>query len=125
MSIESYYKSGYTIKRVTNVPDGAGAYTEQLADVVSTYGRLRPLSGNEILANEKLNYRTTHRFYCPVIDVKPEDKIYDSNSEKFYEVKFIKNPMEMDSHLEVDCEYLEDYQELDSISMDNSEIVSS
>ncbi len=119
MSIDSYYKSGYTIKRVTSVDDGAGSYTEQLSDLVSTYGRMRPLSGNEILANEKLNYRTTHRFYCPVIDIKPEDKIYDSTSEKYYEVKFIKNPMEMDSHLEIDCEYLQDFNPIDFIVMDN------
>lgn len=125
MSIDSYYKSGFTIKRVTNVDDGAGSYTEQLSDLVSTNGRMRPLNGNEILANEKLNYRTTHRFYCPVTDIKPDDKIYDTTSEKYYEVKSIKNPMEMDSHLEVDCEYLEDYQALSTLTMDNSEIVSS
>lgn len=125
MPIDSYYKSGFTVKRVTNVDDGAGSFTEQLSDLVSTYGRMRPLNGNEILANDKLNYRTTHRFYCPVIDIQPEDKIYDATSEKYYEVKSIKNPMEMDVHLEVDCEYLEDYQTLSSIVMDNSEIVSS
>lgn len=125
MPIDSYYKSGFTVKRVTNVDDGAGSFTEQLSDLVSTYGKMRPLSGNEILANDKLNYRTTHRFYCPVIDIKPEDKIYDSTSEKYYEVKSIKNPMEMNVHLEIDCEYLEDYQTLSSIVMDNSEIVSS
>lgn len=125
MSIDSYYKSGFTIKRVTNVNDGAGSYTKLLSDLIATYGRMRPLSGTEILANEKLGVITTHRFYCPIISVRPDDKIYDSNSDKFYEIKFIKNPMEMNDHLEVDCEYLEDYQVLDSISMDTSQIVSS
>lgn len=110
MGIESYLVSGYEIKRVTKVDDGAGSWTEQLAKVSDTVGRLRPLNGNEILANEKLNLITSHRFYCPVIDVNEGDYIYDTVKSWLFEVKFIKNPMQMDEHLEIDCLFKKDHQ---------------
>lgn len=106
MSIDSYYKSGYMIQRPVSTVDAGGAPIESFSDLTSTYGRLRPLSGNEILANEALGLKTSHRFYCPVLDVVEKDRIYDSNKSKTYEIKFVKNPMEMDSHLEIDCELI-------------------
>lgn len=103
MGIESYYVSGYEIQRATGVDDGAGSSTETLNKVSAISGRMRPLTGNEILANEKLNLITTHRFYCAITDVREGDYIYDSVKDKLYEVKFVKNPMEMDVHFEIDC----------------------
>lgn len=110
MGIESYLVSGYEVQRVTKIDDGAGSYTEQRNKVNDTNGRMRPLSGNEILANEKLNLVTSHRFYCPIQDVTEGDYIYDTVKDKFYEVKFVKNPMEMDDHLEIDCLFKKDHQ---------------
>lgn len=107
MPVESYYKSGYMIKRAVNTNDGGGVVIQTFSDLVATYGRMRALTGTEILANEKLGLVTSHRFYCPVIDVEEKDRIYDSNKSKTYEIKFVKNPMEMDSHLEIDCELID------------------
>lgn len=103
MGIESYYVTGYEIQRATNADDGAGSFTETLNKVSDITGRMRPLTGNEILANEKLDLITTHRFYCAITDVLPGDYIYDSVKDKTYSVKFVKNPMEMDDHFEIDC----------------------
>ena len=103
MGIGSYLVSGYEIYRPTDVDDGAGSSTEQLIKLADTQGRMRPLTGNEILANEKLNLITTHRFYCAITDVREGDYIYDSVKGKYYEVRFVKNPMEMDDHFEIDC----------------------
>lgn len=111
MGIETYWVSGFEIKRVTKVDDNAGSYTEQLSKVSDTVGRLRPLSGNEILANEKLNLITSHRFYCPVIDVNEGDYIYDTVKPRLFEVKYVRNPMDMDEHLEIDCLFKKDHQE--------------
>lgn len=102
MGIESYYVSGYEIHRPANGVDPGGSVTESLNKIADTVGRMRPLNGDEILANEKLNLITSHRFYCPVTDVVAGDYIKDTVKNQLYEVKFVKNPMEMDDHLEVD-----------------------
>jgi hypothetical protein len=106
MPIDSYYKPGYTVKRPVESNDGGGVIVLTFADLVNSSGRMRPLTGTEILANEALGLKTSHRFYCPVIDVVEKDRIYDSNKSKTYEIKFVKNPMEMDDHLEIDCELI-------------------
>lgn len=106
MPIDSYYISGFIIKRPVETNDGGGVMVLSFSDLLTTSGRMRPLTGNEILANEALGLKTSHRFYCPVIDVNEKDRIYDSNKNKTYEIKFVKNPMEMDDHLEIDCELI-------------------
>lgn len=106
MPIDSYYKSGFTIKRAVNTVDAGGSPIETFSDLSITYGRMRPLNGTEILANEALGLKTSHRFYCPVIDVVEKDRIYDSDRNKTYDIKFVKNPMDWDSHLEIDCELI-------------------
>lgn len=111
MGIESYFRPGFDVKRVIKVDDTAGSWTEELSKVSDLNGRLRPLTGTEILANEKLSLITSHRFYCPVADVVEGDYIYDTVKEKLYEVKFVKNPMEMDDHLEIDCLFKKDHQD--------------
>jgi len=107
MPIDSYYRSGFTIKRATLLNDGGGVMVKTFIDFASTDGRMRPLTGNEILANEKIGLKTSHRFYCAVNNAIEADRIYDSVYQKTYEIKFIKNPMEMDDHLEIDCELID------------------
>lgn len=106
MGINDHYISGFIIKRPvqTNVN---GIATETFSDLSEVNGRMRPLTGNEVLANEKLGLKTSHRFYCDVIDAEERDRIYDSNKIKTYDIKFVKNPMEMDHHFEIDCELLD------------------
>ena len=108
MPIENFYKSGYTIKRPITTIDSGGSPIETFSDFITASGRMRPLTGNEILANEKLGLVTSHRFYCAVIDAEEKDRIYDSNTGNTYEVKFVKDPMEMRHHLEIDCKLIEE-----------------
>lgn len=105
--IDKYYGEGFKIKRQSLQDDGGGVSVPVFTDVMDVSGRLRPLTGNEILANERIGLRTTHRFYCDVISVIPTDRIYDSNSSSSYDIKFIKNPMSMNHHLEIDCELVD------------------
>lgn len=106
--ISDYYKTGFIIKRPIVTIDSGGSLIETFSDFIFTSGRMRPLSGNEVLANEKLGLVTSHRFYCAVIDVEVKDRIYNSNTDDTYEIEFIKDPMEMGDHLEIDCKFLED-----------------
>lgn len=113
MPIENFYKPGYTIKRPILSIDSGGSPIETFSDFITASGRMRPLTGNEILANEKLGLVTSHRFYCAMIDVEEKDRIYDSNTENTYEVKFVKDPMEMGDHLEIDCKFIEELSPAD------------
>jgi head-tail adaptor len=105
--IEDYYRSAYTIMRPINTVDSGGSPIETFSDLISISGRMRPLNGSEILTNEKIGIKTSHRFYCGVIDVVEADRIYDGLNLKTYEIKFIKNPLEMNDHLEIDCELID------------------
>lgn len=107
MPIGSFYTAGFKIKRQSLQNDGGGVFSPVFTDYLNITGRLRPLTGNEILANERIGLKTSHRFYCDVISVIETDRIYDSSSSKSYDIKFIKNPMGMNHHLEIDCELID------------------
>lgn len=97
---------GYVIKRPTvSNEDGILKETDVVVALVS--GRMRPLSGNEMIKNEKMGYTTTHRFYCDVVEIQPMDSIYDSVKNITYAIKLIVNPMEMNEFLQIECEYRE------------------
>lgn len=102
--IQDFYTKTFEIKRLTQTNDN-GILTENLTTHLTIKGKMRSLTGYEILQNEKLNYTTTHRFYCDVYDIKNTDKIYDLSENKMYDIKSIRNPFEINRHLEIDCEY--------------------
>jgi hypothetical protein len=107
-AIARFFVTGFQVKRPTRTPDNKGSWTETTSTVVTTEGRLRQLTSNEILANEKIGIVSTHRFYCPVIDVRALDYIYDSNTLKTYKVTGTpNNVMNMDRFLQVDCQIKE------------------
>lgn len=99
--IEDYFTPGWEIQRPTTQNVG-GIAKDTYSTVATIDGRMRPLTGNEIFQNEKNNYKTTHRFYCGIHDIKSDDRIHDSVLNLTYEVELIKNPMSMDDHLEID-----------------------
>lgn len=103
--IQDYFLPGFEIKRATQTSNG-GIVEESYSTIATVEGRMRPLSGSEIMRNEKNNYITTHRFYCNVIDLNENDVICKDG--KTYEVKLKVNPMEMNEFLQVDCECKED-----------------
>ena len=108
MPINDLYNSGYIIKRPTNVSDGAGSTTPGLTVVCTTDGRMRQLNGNEVIANDKLGQQTSHRFYCPIIDLKFLDRILNPTDNKYYEVRLVNNPWDANEFLQADCIYKEE-----------------
>ena len=90
-----------------------GGIVEKTYSVAMTIeGTMRPLSGNEIITNEKLGYKSTHRFYSDIYSIETNQLIRNVGNQKVFEIRNIKNPMEMDHHLEVDCEYNPDLQSI-------------
>ncbi|HYX06835.1 MAG TPA: hypothetical protein VE912_08900, partial [Bacteroidales bacterium] len=74
-------------------------------------GRLRDLSGSEVIVNEKKGYTTTHRLYCSTSeDITELDVIYDVADDLYYEAEVIRNPMHLNDHLEIDLQFHRDKQ---------------
>ncbi len=112
--ISAHYDREFEIKRPVTTSNG-GLVSVVYQTIATIRGKLRPLSGNERHYNEKNNYETTHRLYCDVMDIRAEDKIIDLTNGRVYDVKYIKNPMELDRYLMVDCKWIEEHEVIETI----------
>lgn len=103
MVIEDYYNQALELHRVTKMNLGGGSFKDQFTKVNNIKGRLRPLSGNERYIDHQKQKEVNYRFYCdydPNIDEK--DILIDPTNNNSFEISFIKNPMQMNQHLEID-----------------------
>ena len=101
--INDYYLPGFQILSYTEVNDG-GIAIKTHSVIMEIAGRMRPLSGNEMVTNEKLGYKSSHRFYCDIAEINNTHILRDPDG-RIYDIKYVKNPMEMNHHLEIDCNY--------------------
>ena len=100
MSIERFFEDGITYKVPTITRDAAGGNIETLGAAVALRGRIRPMTGNEVLAAEKLNTISSHVVYClPEANLTVTCHVYYGGDH--YLVKYIKNPMNYSRHWEV------------------------
>ncbi len=103
MSIETFYSQEFTISRPTISRSASGAALKTYATGAAFVGRLRPLSGKEIVASEREGVRITHRIYCNTVnDVRQTDRL--THGGKVFEVRFISDPMSMNHHQQIDAE---------------------
>jgi len=99
MGIERYYSTGITFK-VPAITRVHGENVETLGAAIELPGRIRPMTGNEVLAAEKLNTISSHVLYCaPTVLLTTKCHVY--YAAEHYLVKYIKNPMSMSKHWEV------------------------
>jgi hypothetical protein len=99
--IDDYFINGWEVQRPTTSNVG-GIATDTYSKVLTIPGRMRPLSGGEIFQNERNGYKTTHRFYCGIYVIENTDRIHDTVHDLTYDIQLIRNPMEMNDHLEID-----------------------
>lgn len=105
MSIDRFFTTGITYKVPTITRDAAGGEIETLGTAVSLAGRIRPMTGNEILASQKLEIVSTHILYClPEANLTRKCRVYFGSDT--YLVKFIKNPMTLYRFWAVEMELL-------------------
>jgi hypothetical protein len=107
MGIERFFSTGtITYKIPTITRDNAGGEIETLGAAVALSGRIRPMSGSEILASQKLNIISSHILYCfPEANLNVTCSVYLGTNT--YKVKFIKNPMTYDRFWQVGLEQIE------------------
>lgn len=102
--ISDYYIPGFQIQNISRAPDDVGGFTTSYQTAGTIYGRICPLSGNEILKNEKINVITTHRFYCGYNTLVTTSSKIVAPDGRAFEVKLIVDPMELHEFLQIDCE---------------------
>lgn len=96
-----------TIQRHMKTDDGLGGETYDWADHLTVEGTLDQLSGDEVLASEKLGQLSSHIFIIfEILDIKTSDRMIINN--EIYQIKNVDNPNNMDRQLEIKLEYTGD-----------------
>jgi SPP1 family predicted phage head-tail adaptor len=102
--MELPYNIVFSVQESTATADGLGGQTETWSAVSGlgeVNGRRRLLSGNEIIANEKRGYNSTHRFYCDYTSSITEGQRIVYGGE-YYSIKFVDNPHNENEFLQID-----------------------
>ena len=105
-NIESFYNQEFQVLRYTMTGSGYGGIQGAWNTHLTVRGRLRPLTADERLRADKVSLYSTHRLYASVTDITSKDRVVDVYGNN-YAVKGLKNPMNMDNHLEIDLELIE------------------
>ncbi len=102
--MKKYFTTGHKVEQYTETDTGFGGPTYTWTEKLTLDARLRPLSGEERLSADKQTLHTTHKLYCDVLDITEQDRYVDPDG-NIYHIVFVKNPMNMDRHLEIDLEF--------------------
>lgn len=95
------------IQRYKLEDDGAGGTEYKWVNHIEIEGTLDQLSGDEILASDKLGQLSSHIFIIfEVVDVKTSDRFIINDG--IYQVKDVDNPNNLDRQLEIKLEYTGD-----------------
>ena len=105
-NIESFYNQEFQIMRYTMTSSGYGGVQGAWSEHLKVIGRLRPMTADERLRADKVSLDSTHRLYTSIADIVSKDRVIDVYGNN-YAIKGLKNPMNMDNHLEIDLELIE------------------
>lgn len=111
-NIKRYYTSGHKILKYVETGSGFGGPTASWENHLHITGRLRALSGKEALSADKQSFYASHKFYCDIYNITREHR-YQDPSGNVYHIKFVKEPMGMGNHLEIDLELISHEEHVD------------
>lgn len=95
--IETFYP-----QTLTSTADGMGGVTESWADGTAFRGRLSSLSDNERMSTDKITVYASHKLFCDYISTLTENnRIRNSDSTRYFQIKGIVNPSNSNHHLEL------------------------
>ncbi|MFA1821160.1 phage head closure protein [Virgibacillus oceani] len=96
-----------TIQRYETIDDGMGGTRQEWQDHTELEGTLDKLSGDEVLASDRLGVLSSHIFITfEIKDIKISDRaIIDG---EIYDIKDVDNPNNMDRQLEISLEFTGD-----------------
>ena len=94
--IETFYP-----QTLTEVDDGQGGTTSSYVDGTAFRGRLSSLPVTERMSADKLTVYASHKLFCNYQSLTEAQRIRNSDSTRYFEVKGIVNPSNSNHHLEL------------------------
>lgn len=92
------------IQRFEPIPNGFGGYSEKWVNHIENYGNvLDQLSGNEFVQADKTFPGSSHILIGDIADIVETDRVVFGK--KYYDIKNVDNPMNLNRHLEILLEY--------------------
>lgn len=92
----------FTPQTLTETSDGQGGVTKAWADGSAFRGRLSSLSTSERMSSDKITVYASHKLFCDYdSSLSKNQRIRNSDSTRFFEVKGIVNPSNNNHHLEL------------------------
>ena len=102
MSISTgLFNNTLTLQVLTETADGQGGNTTVWADSTIFRGRISSLSAQERMAQDKATTIATHKIFCDNMTVTTADRIRNSDSTRYFQIKGIVNPSNSNHHLEL------------------------
>ena len=95
--IETFYP-----QTLTSTDDGQGGVTESFVDGTAFRGRLSSLPVAERMSADKLTVYASHKLFCDYASsLTEDDRIRNSDSTRYFQIKGIVNPSNSNHHLEL------------------------
>ena len=94
--IETFYP-----QTLTETDDGQGGVTTAWADGTAFRGRLSSLPVAERMSADKLTTYASHKLFCDYQSLTEAQRIRNSDSSRYFEIKGIVNPSNSNHHLEL------------------------
>uniref|UniRef100_A0A6M3KH89 Putative head-tail joining protein n=1 Tax=viral metagenome TaxID=1070528 RepID=A0A6M3KH89_9ZZZZ len=86
---------------LTSTDDGMGGVTQAWADGTAFKGRLSSLPVAERMSADKLTVYASHKLFCDYSSISEKDRIRNLDSTRYFEIKGIVSPSNMNHHLEI------------------------
>ena len=91
----------FTPQTLTETDDGAGGVTSSWADGTAFRGRLSSLPISERMSADKVTVFASHKLYCDYQTLTEAQRIRNSDSTRYFQIKGIVNPSNFNHHLEL------------------------
>ena len=95
------FNATFTAQTLTETSDGQGGYTQAWADGTAFRGRLSSLPIEERMSNDKTTVFASHKLFCDNQTITETQRIRNSDSTRFFEIKGVVNPSGAGHHLEI------------------------
>ena len=86
---------------LTETADGMGGITTSWADGTAFTGRLSSLPIDERMSADKTTVFASHKLYCNNQTITEAQRIRNSDSTRYFQIKGVVNPSNANSHLEI------------------------
>ena len=91
----------FTPQVLTETSDSQGGITSSWADGTAFRGRLSSLPVAERMSADKLTVYASHKLYCDYQTLTEAQRIRNSDSTRYFQIKGIVNPSNANHHIEI------------------------